>query len=443
MKVLLLLLAGCGRLGFGEHLADAPGDTGSAGTRLKQEWDVYDMAARLPFAIYDSVLASECYPYDTPQGWRCLLPRDSLYFVDATCTQPVATRSSTSVYAFDTDNGEMAFHAYTYGPSIGMPATVYVRTYSGACLATTPSSELFQLTETTFDPFALLVPTYGSEGRLVTSTLAADDGFRTQPVLHDTLVNADCYGETFDDASVCFVAPTDVAYDYLDSGCTQVADEAFTQVQFSEHILNLPACKTTDFEVRPLGAELPRTTPLWQKLIGTTSCNQITLPSTRRLFSLGSAVPLATITRQPVGTGRIQLFDTAANGAHANDPFAVWDSQLGVECKPVVAADGMQRCLPNTVYAARGGAWTDAACTQPIIGAATNGPPCASRPVTYVLDQEGTTAGPHVFQASLYSGAIYSGGPGNCFLRQMTAFYVEGAEVPLDNFTVVTQQTDP
>jgi hypothetical protein len=439
MKYLLLLVAACGRYGFAD-LADSAG-SGSAGTRLEQQYNVFDGTLRQPSGVYDSLLADNCYAYPTTAGTRCMTGNPAVYYLDAACTQPVAAKTSTSPYVYDGRYPPIT-HAYTFGASVGTPGTVYTTQYDGTCGATTPPAELFQLTEIGLDTFARLAPSYGSEGRVVSSVLVADDGFRSPGPLHDTQLDADCIGETFDDRTACFVVPTDLAYFYLDSACTQVVDDAYTTVQFSEHELTVPACKTTDFEVRALGAELPRTTPIWVQIPGDTACIQTSVGAARRLFALGAPLELATVTRQPVPGARMQLIDSSAGGASAHDPFVVWDSQLGIECQPMVGADGVQRCLPRDApYAQRSGYFTDTGCTQPIFGAGVL--TCASTSISMVLDLEGATTGPHVFRAVAYQGPIYGGGPGNCTLYQNQSFVSEGAEVPLDMFAVVTQQTDP
>ena len=103
----------------------------------------------------------------------------------------------------------------------------------------------------------------------------------------------------------------------------------------------------------------------------------------------------------------------------------------------------MNRCLPTTGYAQHQGFFTDAGCTQPIVGEGYVSPVCASYPVKYLLDLEGAATNPHVFTAVARPGTIYGGGPANCQPYSQTAFYAEGAEVPIDMFAAVTMQTDP
>lgn len=437
---LLLFVAACGRIDFGER-ADAA--AGSSSTRLKQKYDVYDTTLRQPTRLYDSLLGYDCDPYaTTTAGTRCLVGGSIIYYVDAACTQAVAAKEDTTPYTFDVREPTIA-HIYSYGASIGTPAMAYTTQYDGTCAAVAPSAELFQLTEVAFDTFAQLTPAYGHEGRIETSWSVADDGFRTATVLHDTLVDAGCYGYTYDDRSVCSVYATDVAYYYTDNACTQVVEDAASPVQFAEHFDVVPPCKSTDIDVHALASELPRTTPVWVQIPGSVSCIQTAVGTARRLFALGPAFQLASVTRGPVGGARIQAIDVAANGAHAVDPYAVWDSQLGVECVPLTSADGMRRCVPKAPYASSAGYFSDAGCTQPITGAGVAKPTCTSQPVTYVVDMTGSQTGPRVFHAQLRLAPVYGGGPTNCTQYLDRDFYAETTEVPLDNFVVVTQQTDP
>ena len=449
MKPLLLcvLLAACGRVGFRElATGDAPGDgSGSATTRLRQTYTVYDGTLRQPSQqLYDSQLAAPCYPEPTTAaGLRCLPNSSGVYYLDAACTQAVAPAGSGSGFAFDLGVLPVA-HAYTFGASVGTVATAYVMQYDGSCAATSPDVEMFALTEVSFDLFAPLTPHLGSEGRIVSQELVSDDGFHTPWMLHDTQVDADCVGSTYDDASVCFVVPTDVAYYYLDSGCTQVAEDAYTSVRFAEHWSTPQVCKAADLEIRPLTTELPSTTSVWLEIPGSGSCVATAVGAGRRLFALGAPISLAPVTRQPVPGGRMQAIETTANGARAEDPYGVWDSTLGFECKPTVAYDGTTRCLPaDGVYASAGGYWTDAGCTQPITGAGVQAPECTSTTVEYVFETPSGAPGPRVFHAVRRSGPIYGGGPTSCTPYQNRDFYIEGAEVPIDMFAAVTQQTAP
>lgn len=439
MKYLPLLLAACGRYGF----ADLADSAGSGGTRLKQEYAVYDGTLRQPTDLYDTQLATRCTPTDTVAGMRCLPSGGFVYYADAACTQPIAQPSTADPrFAFPDSYGPTA-NAYTFGASVGTPAMVYATQFSGVCQAETPpAGELFSLTDIGFTMFAQLTPTFGSEGRLVSQTLVADDGFRTSAALHDTLAGADCFGTVFDDGDACFLYPTDLSETYDDSGCTHYVENAYVPVSFAIQWPAAPVCKTTDMVMRPVTAELPRTTPVWVDIPGSNNCAQTAVPAAWRLFDLGAPISLAPVTRAPVPGGRMQLITSTANGARGIDGSDVWDSQLSLECSPQVAADGVTRCLPSAQYATSAGYFTDAGCTQPIVGAGVSTTQCPSYSVTLLRDTNGGS-NTRIFHAVLHAGTIYGGTPANCQAYQNQLFYTEGAELSADMFAAVTQQTDP
>lgn len=442
MKYLLLLLAACGRYGFAD-LADASGSAGSASTRLKQEYFVYDGTLRQPAPeLYDSVLATDCTPTDTVAGTRCLPAGGFVYYADVACTQPIAQPiASDPRFAFPDSYGPMA-NAYSIGASVGTPAMVYVMQFSGACQGQTPpAGEFFSLTDIGFAMFAQLTRTFGSEGRLVSQTLVADDGFRTGAALHDTVANGDCVGAKFDDGDACFLYPTDLSEYYNDSSCTHHVDNEIVPVKFAEDWPTGSACKTTDNIMRAVTNELPRTTPVYVDIPGSGLCAQSSLPAGWRLFDLGSPIAMAPVTRAPEPGGRMQLIASTANGARAIDGTYVWDSQLSIECRPQVAGDAVLRCLPNAPYANSAGYFTDAGCTQPITGVGVGSPECTSQPVTLVRGGSGSNT--QVFQAVPHAAQIYGGTPASCQPYQNQVFYAEGAELPAAMFPTVTQQTDP
>ena len=440
MKYLLLLVAACGRYGFAD-LTDAAG-SGSASTRLRQEYFVYDGTLRQPTDLYDTLLAASCTPTDTVAGTRCLPAGGYVYYADAACTQPIAQPATSDPrFAFPDSYGPVA-NAYSIGASVGTPAMVYVTQFSGVCQGQTPpAGEFFSLTDIGFAMFASLTPTFGSEGRLVSQTLVADDGFRTSGALHDTVANGDCFGAKFDDGDACFVYPTDLSEYYNDSGCTHHVESAIVPVKFAEDWPLGSTCNTTDVHMRAVTGELPRTTPIWVDIPGSGLCAQTGLPAGWKLFDLGAEFPLASLMRAPVPGGRMQLIASTANGARGIDPSYVWDSQLSIECRPQIAADGVLRCLPNAPYGNAAGYFTDAGCTQPITGAGVATPQCTSQPVTLLRDAAGSNT--RVFQASPHAGQIYGGTPASCQPYQNQVFYAEGAEVPAAMFAAVTQQTDP
>jgi hypothetical protein len=442
---LLLLLAACGRYGFGVQVDAGDGD-GSAGTRLKQTYNVYEDGFRQPTqTLYDSLLGTKCDVQATTAGLRCLpLPASYPRYADAACTEPIAVKDSADeLYAFDTSYPP-AMHAYTFGASLGIPAAEYALGYDGSCSAAqAPTDERFALEEISFDRFALVTAQLGTEGRLVSQSLVSDDGFRMEMLLHDTQLDADCIGSVFDDATVCFPTPTDFSWYYADNTCSQNVELAYVPVKFAQAAPTLSACKTTDFTIRALTAELPTTTPIWIGPPAAPFCATTGVPAGRRVFGLGAPISLPPITRQPHPGTRIQFIEDTANGATANNPFYLWDSQLGTQCEPSTAADGMQRCLPSPLGYVTNSYYTDAACTQPIAAVGYGAPECSSYPVQFVGDTTGNPPGPRIYTAVRVFGTAYQGGPTNCQAFPNTDMYTEGTELPPEMFSLVTQATDP
>jgi len=163
-----------------------------------------------------------------------------------------------------------------------------------------------------------------------------------------------------------------------------------------------------------------------------------------QLYDVGAPLSLAAATRQPHPGGRIQLIEDSANGAASTEPYALWDSQLGIECKPATAADGMMRCLPTNLYGASPGYYTDAGCTQSVTAVGVLGPVCATYSLPYVADYNAGGPGPRIFHAMKVTGMTHQGGPSSCQAQPNVDMYVEtGAEVPASTFALVTQATDP
>jgi hypothetical protein len=435
--VLLLLLGACGRYDF-EPRADAV----ASSTRLKQVWNVFADGPRLPETIYDTQLDLRCDPQPTTSGLACLPRSFALpFYTDAACTQAIAlSNSPDDRYAYDINTRPIA-HVFELGAPTTPPATIYNLQFDGSCLAQPPSTGTwYATTEAPLSTFAPLTAQYGSEGRIVSQQLVASDGFHTPGTLHDTTANGDCIADAFDDATVCDLFPADLAENYTDNTCTHLVLDAYVSVSFAEEFVNTPVCKSTDIRSHAVATELPSTTPMWLEIPGSATCAAQNVGPGRRLYDLGPPITLATVTRTPVGTTRIQAIEDAAGSARANE-YDVHDSQLGVECRPQNAADGVLRCLPSrpayaTAY------FADAACTQPLMLAAYGQPACATLPPLIIEDP----SGPRVYQAGAkYTLPFYySATPGSCSLVTPSSDeYVLGAEIPPSSFATITEQTDP
>jgi hypothetical protein len=445
----IFLLAACGRYGFTDHATvDASADgSGAAATRLKLMYEVFDGTLREPIDTpFDSTFGVPCYLYDTPSGTRCLPSGFATpMYLDSACTQPIATKPAADAqYAFDAEYPPVT-HAYTFGASVGVPATVYGKLFDGSCAvgSSMSTTEYFALDEIPFDRFARLQLQRGGEGRLVTQSYVSDDGFRMSSALHDTVIDADCVGDALDDGTLCFPYDTDVVQFYSDSACTHGVEDAYVPVKFAMNLSATPVCTVAAVSVQPVTTPLVSTTPVWLEITGSANCVPASAGAGRRLYDLGAPVALASVTRQPRPGGRIQPIQDIANGAVADETNVLWDSQLGIECRPSTAADGVLRCVPKELYGASS-YYTDAACTQQVTAVGVQAPACASYSLPYVADYNAGGPGPRFFHATRVTGMTHQGGPGNCLAQPGVDMYVEtGPEVPASTFATVTQATDP
>lgn len=131
---------------------------------------------------------------------------------------------------------------------------------------------------------------------------------------------------------------------------------------------------------------------------------------------------------------------TAADGARQSAGW--YDSELGLECQPVISSDGRQRCIPLAGQAFTGSLFSDAGCQtrlgymvagcdEPRFAFSSGGDTCPAR---YMLWE---VAGRH-------TGTVYSGSPANCVEATTTPYttYRLGEGVRPDTFVEVETVID-
>jgi hypothetical protein len=207
-------------------------------------------------------------------------------------------------------------------------------------------------------------------------------------------------------------------------------------------------CASSDFNVRAsLGAITP--SQLWVEIPGSGTCAQSAPAPGWIVEDLGPPIEPATLSRTPVpgGGSRIQLIEDA-NGAASATEYYLFDAQLGVECAPTTARDGVTRCLPRTTSAIAPNLFSDAGCTQPLRLAGYGPQPCAAPlPPLYIAEYTAATCATriHIYQpGAKYTGPIYAGSPTQCNTLSSTADqFLVGSEIEPATFAAVTQQIDP
>ena len=129
------------------------------------------------------------------------------------------------------------------------------------------------------------------------------------------------------------------------------------------------------------------------------------------------------------------------------------DSRYGVQCWPVLAEDGRQRCmpLPGQAGIANVNYWSDASCGRPIATIAT----CAPDPVLAVGSTYGAACGliyaPYQVGARVTPTVLYTGGGAACravtpdemiYLLAAYRFYSASALAPSGFVEITTATVD-
>lgn len=141
------------------------------------------------------------------------------------------------------------------------------------------------------------------------------------------------------------------------------------------------------------------------------------------------------MTRTMLGGARLRATAYVVDGEPISDPFGYattfHDEALGEDCTLESVSPSSMRCIPGYASAA----FSDAACTRPVIVATT------TRPPPYVLrrDEDNFVVSAWaVSDALLRTGALWSTAGGGCSATHGT-YYDAPREVPLDTFVEVDE----
>lgn len=441
-RALLLLFAACGRYDFDPHVDAA------AGARLHLQYNVFGDGTRQVIGAYDTQLQQACTEIPTATGFACLPDGAFVFFTDAACTQPVMQVSACGPqprYAYDPFARPVA-HIYEAGADIATPPMAFTHGADGSCVAsTTPTGAYKALAEVPLGMFVPLTRELGAGTRVRAQSYVASDGFRLPADVFDSQANGGCIAATYDDATVCEPYTLGIAYFYTDASCSHVVSNSNVAVDFAIEILNQPVCRTSDVNLRA-ATETLTPAQIYVEIPGSGVCAQSGPAPGWIVQDLGPPIAPAPLTRGPVPGSRIQLIEDASGDATSTEAY-VYDSQLGVECGPLPAADGVTRCLPRTPPAVQH-LFSDAGCTVPLPLIADNRAQCASLPpIVFAEDFTSETCGSrvHVYNVGpTYTGPVYTGTPAQCdpYVGNQ-ALYQVGSEVDPTTFSTVMQQIDP
>jgi hypothetical protein len=441
-RALLLFIAACGRFDFDPH-ADA-----AVGTRLRLQYNAFEDGTRQIIGAYDTLLQVPCTATPTSTGFACLPDAAFVLFADAACTQPIIQVPDCGPeprYAYDPFAVPIA-HVYEAGADIATPPMAFQLGADGSCIASsTPTGAYKALAEVPLETFVPLTRELGAGTRLRAQSYVASDGFRLPGDVFDSQANGGCIAATYDDATVCEPYSLGIAYFYTDASCSHVVWNSNVAVNFAIEILNQPLCRTSDMTLRATTSTL---TPaqIYVEIPGSGSCAPSGSAPGWIVQDLGPPIAPAPLTRGPVPGSRIQLIEDASGEATSTEAY-VYDSQLGVECEPLPAADGVTRCLPRTPPAVQQ-LFSDAGCTVPLRLIADNRAQCASLPpIVFAEDftSETCESRVHIYNIGpTYTGPVYTGTPAQCntYVTDQ-ALYEVGSEVDPTTFSTVIEQIDP
>ena len=366
---LLVALAGCGRLHFGEAAADSRTGDGvtdtlvtdaapppfqpwwTSGTRFRARlWTVGDGGDPILAGWRDTQLDTDCISNTAGDGVeRCMPSHTSaaLYYADSGCTQRLAyVRSSPcghDLYAYFQD-ATSQYHALPIGAAYS--GMVYAN--PGCALTSTPSGGQLYVTGAEVAP-AMFASTHYSS-RLVGSYTHEFRGFGdgSEEDL-DVLAfnNGPCQPDGGVASGVTHCKPVSdpvLAAVYSDAGCTQRAYySAAGAVPSPEFVVDGTALCGPTYGVYQV------TAPLAQAQYWTLS------PQGCAMQTTGAGTLFTAIEHDPYPTGTVGsdvrrgrlgvLYWTASDGIGMR--LATWDHDLARSCYPFIASDGVFRCLPR------------------------------------------------------------------------------------------------
>ncbi|MBL9017102.1 MAG: hypothetical protein JNL83_23145, partial [Myxococcales bacterium] len=292
----------------------------------------------------------------------------------------------------------------------------YFKQSDGSCAGpiTTTTSDYYSLgpevplTELAETPLSAPATT----GRLGQRFYESADGLR-YPLsyrVHDALLGIDCYPEYLSaGATTGRCIPEDAAYagDFRDAACTLPAVEITATCTKSKFAVKFGDCPYDEETFYNLGVQLSPTVLYYD-----TGSACMSFPPTQgaTYYGVGSAVTLATLTREKGDGTRLQpIYFSTAEGLRARDS-ALFDQMLMSECFPTTQPDGSIVCMPNAYSVTT--FYTESTCTTPIKlmsvyrGAASCSPPPLP---SYAYESTKDAATCSTSYALHHVGAAYTG----------------------------------
>lgn len=365
---LLVALAACGRLGFG----DMPGDGNNAGsdgggidamvppfqpywtsgTRFRARlWVVGDGSDPIFENWRDTQLDTDCQSSTAADGADRCLPahvRADQYYADSGCTQRLAWGYASpcghDAYAFFPDVSN-AYHEVPIGAVYSGP----VYTPNPCTLASAPSTRGPLYSTGAEVPPTTFAATHYSN-KVVGNYTHFFAGFGDGSSLDLGFLgvgNGSCHPDGGIRTGTARCMPNGDAVlvpVYSDSGCMQRAYYSASGAMPSEFVVDNTALCGPAYDVYQVTANV--TAASYWTLDPTNGCAmQTTGTGTLFTATLNDPYPTGTVAPGP-RRGRLgKLYWTGDDGVQIE--LSVWDEDLGRSCNPFIAQDGAFRCLPK------------------------------------------------------------------------------------------------
>lgn len=467
---LLIALAACGDV---TEKADAPitpdagpdlNEGATSGTRLRLRYVDFG-TLRTISGVRDLQRSENC----TPMQWTgdkayCVPEAGGIVYSNAQCTQRLGQvyRDSTCTVQkppppyfleYEYASACNAAPAHLYPRMSKVAATQYYYKQSdGSCAGpiNTTNSDYYNLGPevATSELAATPLSAPATTGRLGQRFYESADGLR-YPLsyrVHDALLGVDCYPEYLSaGATTGRCIPEDAAFagDFRDAACTQPAVEITATCTKSKYAVKFGDCPYDEETFYNLGAPLAPTVLYYDT---GSSCSSFAPTMGSTYYGVGSAVTLATLTREKGAGTRLQpIYFSTAEGLKARDS-ALFDQQLMTECFPTTQPDGSIVCLPNaysiTTY------YTEPTCTTAIKlmsvyrGAATCSPPPLPSYAYESTKDPGTCSTSYALHnvGALYTGPRYRKGTTSCTLETSTTSLYYRIEALIPSSMLVSGQ---
>jgi hypothetical protein len=352
--------------------------TERSGTRLRLTW-IASGDHRVRQGVHDNSLGLDCAFELTADGrWRCLpaypavAKSENTEYLDAACSKPL-------------------YRHYT-GCTGNDPAPARVRFYGDACAARVlPRGDLVQTSfvyrfeggtckkfeagtgtllyalgdPVGLDEFVGAAPELLGAGRVAAAYFRGDDGSIVHQGQRDTALDTECQFGRAPAMDSCIPAESVIADRwYSSSSCDAELAQVSTAARktcASKFALVSDVCEAP--ELHRLGDPVAKADH-WDRNYFTNQC-EFDLLQWQGVQQLGDAVTVASAASTVEGDGPVRqvVYDVA--GVHA--PGALIDGVRDVPCTPIVASDGVLRCMASTVNIHVYGFYTDDKCKDLVL----------------------------------------------------------------------------